>query len=114
MIKYLLKYRVLSVAILVLTPLLAWFFYSEIGRFTIEKEQPTAQDYCEVVKVIKTEIGKSAVNELFKLKVEKSFSYSNIDEPRIQHTSYNLLVTERFYSPQKTNKIYLFNSTFLI
>lgn len=113
MIKYLLKYRALSVAILVLTPLLAWFFCSEIGQFTIEKDQSTAQDYCEVVKVVKTEIGKNAVNELFKLKVENHFSDS-IDAINIQRYSYNQLDIKHFYVPQKTDKIYLFNSTFLI
>lgn len=114
MIKHLMKYRTLSVAILVLTPLLIWFLCSEIGQFTIEKAQPTAQDYCEIVKVIKTETGKSAVNDLFKLKVEKSFGYANIAEPRIHYTSHNQLDTEYFHSLQKTNKIFLFNSTFLI
>ncbi|MBZ0180257.1 MAG: hypothetical protein K8F36_13270 [Melioribacteraceae bacterium] len=114
MIKYLLKYRTLSVAILVLTPLLLWFVYSELGQFTIVDEIPASQDYCEIVKVIKTEPGKAALSDLFKLKVETSFGYDNIDESRIHHTSYTQLGTEHFHSPQKTNQIYLFNSAFLI
>ncbi|GJQ61139.1 MAG: hypothetical protein SCALA702_01920 [Melioribacteraceae bacterium] len=114
MIKYLLKYRTLSVTILVLTPLLLWFVYSELGQFTIADEIPASQDYCETVKVIKTETGKDALSDLFKLKVDKSFGYDNIDEPRIHNTSYSHLEIEHFHSPQKTNKIYLFNNTFLI
>lgn len=114
MIKHLIKYRALSVAVLVLAPLLAWFLYSEIGQFTIEKEHPAAQDYCEIVKIIKAETGKVAVSDLFKLKVEKSFFPASIDGISIHHTSYNQLETKYFHSPQKTNKIFLFNSTFLI
>ncbi|MFH1526504.1 MAG: hypothetical protein ABIG69_07600 [Bacteroidota bacterium] len=108
------KYRALAVAILVLAPLLFWFLYSELGQYTIEKERPAAQDYCEIVNATKAETGKDALSDLFKLKVEKSFCYPNIDEPRIHHTLYNQLETEHFHLPRKSSKIYLFNNTFLI
>lgn len=114
MIKYLIKYRGLSVAILVLTPLLLWFLYSELGQFTIEKEHPDTQDYCQIVNVTKAETGKVALSDLFKLKGEKSFHLNFIDKKNIHLTSYNQLDTEHFHTPQKTSKIYLFNSTFLI
>ncbi len=114
MIKHLIKYRALLVAILVLTPLLFWFLYSELGQFTIEKELPTAQDYCQIVNVTKAETSKAALSDLFKLKVEKSFCYANIDEPRKHHILYNQLRTEHFHLPPKSTKIYLFNNTFLI
>lgn len=114
MIKYLIKYRALSVAILVLTPLLLWFSYSELGQFVGEKENTIAQDYCEIVKVIKTETGKVDLSDLFKLKVEKTFCYTNIDATSISPTSYIELDIEHFHTPRKTSKIYLFNSTFLI
>ena len=105
MIKYLLKYRALSVTILVLAPLLIWFLCSELGQFTIEKEQPIAQDYCETVKVIKTETDKAAQSDLFKLKVEKLFLPASIDGLNIQRNSYSQLDIKHFYIPQKTNKI---------
>ncbi|MGK9476707.1 hypothetical protein ACSSV9_07790 [Melioribacter sp. OK-6-Me] len=114
MIKYLLKYRALSVTVLVLAPLLFWFVYSEMGQFTIADEIPASQDYCELVKVIKTETGKTALSDLSKLKVGKSFFPASIDGINIQRNSYNQLDIKHFYIPQKTNKIYLFNSTFLI
>lgn len=114
MIKYLIKYRALSVAILVLTPLLLWFLYSELGQYTIENEHPVAQDYCEIVKVTKAEFGKVAVNTLVKLKGDKSFFPPCIDGKSIHSTSYNQLNVEHFHTPRKTSKIYLFNSTFLI
>lgn len=114
MIKHLIKYRALSVAILVLAPLLFWFLYSELGQYTIEKEHPTAQDYCEIVKVTKAESGKVAVSTLVKLKVEKSFFLPCIDEKIKHSTSYNQLNVEHFYTPRKISKIYLFNNTFLI
>lgn len=114
MIKHLIKYRALSVAILVLAPLLAWLLYSELGQFTIEKEYLATQDYCQIVNVTKTETGKVAVSDLFKLKVEKTICYTNIDATSIQRTSYSQLDIEYFHAPQKTSKIYLFNSTFLI
>jgi hypothetical protein len=111
-----LKYRTSLTAILVLTPLLFWFVYSEIGQFTIidADEIPASQDYCETVKVIKTETDKAALSDLFKLKVEKSFGYANSDEPKILKISFNKLETKQFHSPQKTIQIYLFNSAFLI
>ena len=114
MIKHLIKYRALSVAILVLAPLLIWFLYSELGQFTIEKEHPAIQDYCQIVNVTKAETGKVTVSDLFKLKVEKTFCYTNIDATSIHLTSYSQLDIEYFHSPRKTSKIYLFNSTFLI
>lgn len=114
MIKHLIKYRALSVAILVLAPLLAWFLYSEIGQFTIEKEHPATQDYCQIVNLTKAETGKVALSDIFKLKVEKSFFYSNINAASISPTSYIQLDIEYFQAPRKTSKIYLFNSTFLI
>ena len=114
MIKHILKYRALSVTILVLTPLLFWFVYSELGQLTIADEIPVSQDYCEIVKVTKSESGKNAVNDLFKLKVGKSFLPASIDGINIQRNSYNQLDIEHFYIPQKANKIYLFNSSFLI
>lgn len=116
MIKHILKYRKSLTAVLVLTPLLFWFAYSEIGQFTIADadEIPASQDYCELVQVTKTETGKVALSDLFKLKVEKSFSINFIDEMRVNRTSFNQLDIEHFYIPQKTNKIYLFNSAFLI
>lgn len=116
MIKHLIKYRALSVTILVLTPLLFWFVCSEIGQFTIADADgiPASQDYCELVKVTKAESGKAVVDTLVKLKVEKSFFPPCIDEKSIQSTSYSQLETEHFHSPQKTNKIYLFNNSFLI
>lgn len=116
MTKHLVKYRSLVAAIFMLAPLLFWFIYSEIGQFNIvdADEIPASQDYCEIVKVIKTETGIAALSDLFKPKVEKSFGCANIDEPIIHITSYIQLDIEYFYSPQKTNKIYLFNSTFLI
>lgn len=114
MTKHLIKYRSLVAAIFMLTPLLFWFFYSELGQFTIEKEHPAKQDYCEIVKVIKVETDKISLNNLFKLKVEKSFSPHFIDEINIHLTSLNKLSTENLYSPQETTLLYLYNRTFLI
>lgn len=114
MIKHLSKYRSLVAATFVLAPLLFWFAYSEIGQFTVEKEHPATQDYCEIVKVTKAETGKTSVNDLLKLKVDKSICLPYIDETRIQNTSFTKLDIEHFRSPQKTTKIYLFNRSFLI
>ena len=114
MIKHLIKYRSFVAAIFVLMPFLFWFSYSELGQFAFEKEHPATQDYCEIVKVTKAETGKAAVGDLFKLKVEKSFSPHFIDEINIHFTSLNKLSIENLYSPQKTTKLYLYNRTFLI
>lgn len=121
MITHLIKYRISLATILVLAPLFFWFAYSEIGQFTIEKEHPTTQDYCEIVKVTKAETGKTSVSDLFKLKVvqrtpfgEKSFSLHCIYEASKHCTSYYQLDIEHFHSPQKTTEIYLFNRAFLI
>lgn len=114
MIKHLIKYRALSVAILFLAPLLFWFLYSELGQYTFEKEHPAAQDYCKIEKVLKADTGKAAVSDLFKLKVEKSSFLPCIDEKIKHSTSYNQLNVEHFYTPRKISKIYLFNNTFLI
>jgi len=114
MIKHLIKYRELSVAILVLAPLLIWFLYSELGQYTIEKEHSAAQDYCQIVNVTKAEAGKVALSDLYKLKVEKLFYHICIEDKSIHRTSYNQLDIEHFQTPQKTNKIFLFNNNFLI
>ena len=114
MIKHLIKYRSLVATIFVLVPFLFWFSCSEFGQFTFEKEHPATQDYCEIVKVTKAETGKAAVGDLFKLKVEKSFSPHFIDEIDTHLASLNKLSIENLYSPQKTTEIYLFNRTFLI
>ncbi|MCB0747954.1 MAG: hypothetical protein KDC90_10880 [Ignavibacteriae bacterium] len=97
-----------------MAPLLFWFIYSELGQYTIEKEHPAAQDYCQIVNVTKAETGKAVVDTLVKLKVEKSFFPHCIDEKSILSTSYNKLETEHFHTPQKSTKIYLFNNSFLI
>ena len=114
MTKHLIKYRSLVAAVFMLTPLLLWFFYSELGQFVGGKENSSSQDYCEIVKVTKVETGKAAISDLFKLKVEKSFSPHFIDEINTHLTSLNKLPIENLYSPQKTTLLYLYNRTFLI
>lgn len=114
MIKLLSKYRSLIAAIFVLAPLLFWFAYSEIGQYTVEKQHPPVQDYCLVVRVIKTEISKTAANSLFKLKVEKSVCMHCIEETSLHNIALINLDVEHFYSPQKTTPIYLYDRTFLI
>ena len=114
MIKHLIKYRSLVATIFVLVPFLFWFSCSEFGQFTFEKEHPATQDYCEIVKVTKAETGKAAVGDLFKLKVEKSFSPHFIDEIDTHLASLNKLSIENLYSPQKTTLLYLYNKTLLI
>lgn len=115
MIKLLKKYRSLVAAVFVLMPLIFWFSYSELGQLIGEKENPAAQqDYCANVKLTKAETGKASVSDLFKLKVEKPICVHCIDETSIHNNSINKLVTEHFYSPQKTTEIYLFNRAFLI
>lgn len=121
MIKHLIKYRSLVAAVFMLTPLLFWFSYSELGQFVGEKENAAAQDYCEIVKVTKAETGKVAVSDLLKLRVVRRTPFGNnsiclpcIDETSIYRTSYYQLDIEHFHSPQKTTPLYLYNRTFLI
>ncbi len=114
MIKHLLKYRSLVAAIFVLVAFLFWFAYSEIGQYTVEKQHPPAQDYCKVVRVIKTEISKTAASNLSKLKVEKSMWINHIDETNLHIVSLNKVDSGHFYPPHKTTPIYLYNRTFLI
>ncbi len=114
MIKHLSKYRSLIAATFILVPLLFWFAYSEIGQYTIEKQHPPAEDYCLVARVIKTEISKTTANNLFKLKVEKSFCMHCVDETSVHNTVLINLEIEHFYPPHKTTPIYLYDRTFLI
>lgn len=114
MIKHLSKYRSLIAAIFVLIPLLFWFAYSEIGQYTVEKQHPPAQDYCLVARVIKTEISKTAANNLFKLKAEKSVCMHCIEETSLCNGALINLDIEHFCPPQKTTPIYLYDRTFLI
>ncbi|KAF0153538.1 MAG: hypothetical protein FD143_70 [Ignavibacteria bacterium] len=114
MIKHLIKYRSLVAAVFMLMPLLLWFSYSELWQFVGEKENAAAQDYCEIVKVTKTETGKVDLSDSFKLKVDKSVCPHCIDETSIDHTSFTKLNIEHFHSPQKTSPLYLYNRTFLI
>lgn len=115
MIKLLSKYSSLVAAVFVLAPLLFWFAYSEIGQFTVEKEHPATQDYCESVKVIKAEIGKTSVNDLLKLKENKSICLHCINEVNKLFTSFNKSEIGHFHTPQTTtNKVYLYNRAFLI
>lgn len=122
MIKYLVKYRSLVAAVFMLMPLLFWFSYSELGQLLSEKENPAAQqDYCEIVKVTKTETGKVDLSDSFKLKVvrrtpfgDKSVCPPCLDETSIHHTSYTKLNIEHFHQTQKSTKVYLYNRTFLI
>lgn len=114
MIKLLYKYRSLVTAIFVLAPLLFWFAFSEIGQFSVEKEHPASQDYCEIVKATKAETGKTAASDLFKLKVDKSICLHCIYESSKIYISFNKSELEHFYTPQKTTDIYLYNRAFLI
>ncbi len=115
MIKHLSKYRSLVAATFILAPLLFWFAYSEIGQFTVEKEHPATQDYCEIVKVTKAETGKSAVSDLFKLKVDKLICLHCINEANKFYISFNKSELEHFHTPKTTtNKVYLYNRAFLI
>ncbi len=114
MIKHLSKHRSLIAAIFVLIPLLFWFAYSEIGQYTVEKQHPPAQDYCLVAKVIKTEISKTAANDLFKLKAEKAVCMHCIEETSFRNNALISLAIEHFCLPQKITPIYLYDRTFLI
>ena len=114
MIKQLSKYRSLIAAIFVLVPLLFWFTYSEIGQYTIEKQHPPAEDYCLVVRVIKTEISKTTTNNLFKLTITKSARINHIDETTLHIVSLNETDSEHFFPSKENTQIYLYNRTFLI
>ena len=114
MIKQLSKYRSLIAAIFVLAPLLFWFTYSEIGQYTIEKQHPPAEDYCLVVRVIKTEIGRTTANNLLKLTIEKSVGINHIDETTQHIVSLDETDSEHSFPPKETTQIYLYNRTFLI
>jgi hypothetical protein len=114
MIKHLSKYRSLIAAIFVLVPLLFWFTYSEIGQYTIEKQHPPAEDYCLVVRVIKTEISKTTANNLFKLNIVKSARINHIDETTLHIVSLNKTDSEHYFPPKENTQIYLYNRTFLI
>ena len=114
MIRLLSKYRLLATAIFVLAAFLFWFTYSEIGQYTVEKQHPPAQDYCKVVRVIKTEIGKTAASSLSKLKFEKTICMRYINETSIQNAAVINFEIVHFYKAQKTTPIYLYNSTLLI
>jgi len=114
MIKYISKYRSLFTVVLILGPLLIWFSYSELGQFTGTNENTTSPDYCEIVKAPQTKPVKESVNDLSKLKVDKSVCMYCDDDISIGSIVLNKSVTERFFFPQNISKIYLFNSTFLI
>ena len=114
MIKQLSKYRSLVAAIFVLVPLLFWFTYSEIGQYTIEKQHTPAEDYCLVVRVIKTEISKTTTNNLFKLTVAKSARINHIDETTLHIVSLNETDSEHFFPSKENTQIYLYNRIFLI
>ncbi len=114
MIEHLSKYRSLIAAIFLLAPFLSWFAYSEIGQYTVEKQHPPAQDYCLVARVIKTEIGKAAANNLFKLTLAKLTRIHHIDATCLPNVSSCKVDSERFYSPHETAPIYLYDRTFLI
>lgn len=114
MTKHLIKYRSLMAAVFMLMPLLFWFSYSELGLFVGEKENTTAQDYCEIVKTTKTEAGKVDLSDSFKLLVDKSVCPPCFDETNKYCTSRYQLIVEHFHSPQQTTKVYLFNRVFLI
>ena len=114
MIKHLIKYRSLVATIFVLMPFLFWFSYSELGQFTIEKEHPPAQDYCQVVRVIKTEISKTAESSLSKLKADKTIRLHHIDEINLHIATLDKPYIESFYPAYRTTQIYLFDKTLLI
>ncbi|MFA7421886.1 MAG: hypothetical protein WCZ90_19545 [Melioribacteraceae bacterium] len=114
MTKHLVKYRSLVAAIFMLAPLLFWFSYSELGQLFGEKENAAAQDYCETVKVTKTETGKIDLSDSFKLKVDKSIYLPCIDETNKYYTSHYQSNIEHFHSPQQTTEVYLYNRVFLI
>ncbi len=114
MIKHLIKYRSLVAAIFVLIPLLFWFAYSEIGQYTVEKQHPPSQDYCLIVRVIKTEISKTTALNLFNLNIEKSAQINHIDETTLHIVSLNETDSEHFFPSKENTQIYLYNRTFLI
>lgn len=115
MIKYLLKYRALFASVFVLAPLMIWFSYSELGPLVgVGETDNSAQDFCEVVMVTKAETGKTLSNNIFKLKVDNAVCMQCVDELSLGSIGLNKSVIERFYFPQKSSTIYLFNSTFLI
>ncbi len=114
MIEHLSKYRSLVAAVFLLAPFLFWFAYSEIGQYAVEKQHPPAQDYCLVARVIKTEIGKVAANNLFKLALAKSIQIHHIDGSNVRNVSSAKVDSDRFCPPHETPPIYLCDRTFLI
>lgn len=105
-----------SIAAAILAVIVFVFIYSELGQFGYTGDNPSSHDYCEIVKATLTQTGKVAINDLFKLKVEKQIcihcNYDSIE----QSLSYIQLDLEHFHTPPQTttNKIYLYNRVFLI
>ena len=114
MVKLLSKYRLSAAASFVLAAFLFWFACSEIGQYTIEKQHPPAQDYCQVVRVIKTEISKTAESSLSKLKADKTIRLHHIDEINLHIATLDKPYIESFYPAYRTTQIYLFDKTLLI
>jgi hypothetical protein len=114
MTKQLVKYRSLVAAVFMLMPLLFWFSYTELGQLIVENENTTTQDYCEIVKVTKTETGKVDLSDLLKLKVDKSVCPPCFNETNKYDTSRYQLKVEHLHSPQQTTEVYLYNRVFLI
>ena len=74
MIKSLVKYRKLVMAVFILAPFIFCFYYCEVGDFANSKAKSTSPDFCTIVKAVQLENSKPAANDLFKLKVEKYFA----------------------------------------
>lgn len=114
MIKTFYKIYTLVTAIVVLASMLYWFFCTELGKGTFEKQSSGTQDYCEIVNVTKAKVGKALTCNLFKLKGEKSFCPHFINEINTNCTSLYKLDTAHFQKTQVTITIYLYNRAFLI
>lgn len=108
------KGKIKIIAAIILAAFAFTFAHSELGLFDYDGENHSSHDYCLIVKHASSQTVKIVKPDILKLKVEKTafIETNSILSKPLLYTSQ--LDTEKFHSLQKTDRLYLFDCTFLI
>lgn len=113
MLKFI-KNRVVKTASLSIIIVIAFsFIHSELGQLSFDEDNHNAHDYCDLVNEATLQLTKTS-SDLLKLKIDKTTSLHCLDIITDPLNYSNKIDFEKYYTPRKPSKLYIYNSTFLI
>lgn len=101
------------VGISILAVFIFSFLHSELGFLNHDDDNHSSHDHCNIVNGSTTPTSKTNTSNLIKLKADFVFIPKIVEEENQRALTF-FLETDNPHFTNKTNKVYLANSTFLI